>query len=526
MRRFFVSLAALVPVVLLSACGGGNSSSVAGLPAQSQQHYTVGSLLRMKQHRHTPNHPARPTRRITAADRARAKAGGWTPVSNVPNFANGAGTEILMTDGTVMIADNCTNVWYSLAPDANGNYTTGTWTQKAAPASYAPLYFASAVLPDGKLIINGGEYNFCNGAETSKGAIYDPIANTWTNVTGPSGWSQIGDAQSVILNDGTYMIGNCCTSAQATLNESTMTWTITGSGKHDANSEEGWTLLPDGTVLTADVVGEPNSEAYTESSGSWSTRGSVGLNLTAGEEIGPQTLRPNGEVWVAGASGLSASYNTKTGSWKQGPTFPVVGGQQLDEADAPSSVLVDGTVITVASPGLYNAPSTFFIYNGKKLKQITGPPNAPNDSSFQFRTLVLPTGQVLVTDFSNDVEMYTSTRHAKKKWAPQITSVPTNVTHGQSYTVSGTQFNGFTQANFYGDDDQQATNFPLVRITNNTTGHVFYARTHGFTFMGVAAPSQSVSATFDVPSGIETGASTLEVVTNGIASKPVSITVN
>jgi len=65
-----------------------------------------------------------------------------------------------------------------------------------------------------------------------------------------------------------------------------------------------------------------------------------------------------------------------------------------------------------------------------------------------------------------------------------------------------------------------------VRITNNATGHVFYARTHGFTFMGVAAPTQSVSATFDVPSKIETGASTLEVVTNGIPSKPKSITVN
>src|SRR5581483_8365826 len=259
---------------------------------------------------------------------------------------------------------------------------------------------------------------------------------------------------------------------------------------------------------------------------SWSTRGNVPVNLTSGEEIGPPSLRPNGEVWVAGANGLSASYNTKTSTWKQGPTFPVLGGQQVDEADAPATVLTDGDVITVASPGLYNAPSYFFIYDGKKLKQIAGPPNAPNDSSFQFRTLMLPNGQVLVTDFSNDVEIYTSPKKAMKKLRPVISSVPTTVTHGASYTVSGTKFNGYTQANFYGDDDSQATNFPLVRIVNNSTKHVFYARTHGFTFMGVASPTTSVSATFDVPSGIETGASTLEVVTNGIASKPVNITVN
>jgi hypothetical protein len=30
----------------------------------------------------------------------------------------------------------------------------------------------------------------------------------------------------------------------------------------------------------------------------------------------------------------------------------------------------------------------------------------------------------------------------------------------------------------YGDDPQAAANYPLVRITNNRTGHVFYSRTH------------------------------------------------
>ncbi len=526
MRRFFLSLTALVPVVLLSACGGNNAAtgSLPGQP-QAQQHYTVASLSHDTHRHHTPARPPKPRHHITAADRARARAGGWTALTGVPNFPNGAGQEIMMTDGTIMVADNCSALWYSYAPDINGNYANGTWTQKAAP-SYAPLYFASAVLTDGKLIINGGEYDQCVGKETTKGAIYDPIANTWADVSPPSGWGQIGDAQSVILNDGTYMIGNCCTSAQAQYDESTGAWTAVGTGKHDSNSEEGWTLLANGTVLAADVLGEPNSEAYDPSTNMWSSTGSVGNNLTSGAEIGPQTLLPNGKVWVAGGNGLSAVYNSKTKSWKQGPSFPVVGSQQLDVADGPSTVLTDGSVIIPASPGLYNSPATYFIYKNNKLKQIAGPPNAPNDSSFNIRTLMLPTGEVLVTDFSNDVEIYTANRRVDKKIAPQISSVPSTVKHGKSYTVTGTKLNGFTQENFYGDDAQQATNFPLVRITNNATGHVFYARTHGFTFMGVAAPTQSVSATFDVPSNIETGASTLEVVTNGIASKPQSITVN
>jgi hypothetical protein len=55
---------------------------------------------------------------------------------------------------------------------------------------------------------------------------------------------------------------------------------------------------------------------------------------------------------------------------------------------------------------------------------------------------------------------------------------------------------------------------------------VFYARTHDHSTMGVATGHKTVSTNFDVPSGTETGASTLVVIANGIPSAPVSITVN
>ena len=76
-----------------------------------------------------------------------------------------------------------------------------------------------------------------------------------------------------------------------------------------------------------------------------------------------------------------------------------------------------------------------------------------------------------------------------------------------------------------GDEYQSSSNYPLVQITNNSTKHVFYARTHDHSTMGVATGSQSVSTNFDVPSGIETGASSLVVIANGIPSSSVSITV-
>ena len=91
-------------------------------------------------------------------------------------------------------------------------------------------------------------------------------------------------------------------------------------------------------------------------------------------------------------------------------------------------------------------------------------------------------------------------------------------------SVTGTQFNGLSEAASYGDELDAATNYPLVRITNTATGHVFYARTHGFS-MGVATGATPVTTQFDVPANTETGASTLVVVANGIASAPVNMTV-
>jgi hypothetical protein len=136
--------------------------------------------------------------------------------------------------------------------------------------------------------------------------------------------------------------------------------------------------------------------------------------------------------------------------------------------------------------------------------------------------MVLPTGEILVGGFA----VYQSTGTYDPSWAPTITSSPSSVTRGSSYQISGTQFNGLSQANQFGDEDTTATNYPLLRITNNSTGHVFYARTHDHSTMGVATGAAIVSTHFDVPSGMETGASTLVVVANGIPSTSVAVTVN
>jgi len=169
---------------------------------------------------------------------ALAGAQTWTRLTHSPTI--NASTALLLTDGTVMVQGESTVNWWKLTPDNTGSYINGTWTQLAnMPTGYSPLYYASAVLPDGRVIVEGGEYINNVSTFSSKGAIYNPVTNTWTSVSPPSGWTGgIGDAQSVVLPSGTFMLANPLNTKAAFLNASTLTWTAaTTTGKADNNDE-------------------------------------------------------------------------------------------------------------------------------------------------------------------------------------------------------------------------------------------------------------------------------------------------
>ena len=440
---------------------------------------------------------------------------------------DGAGIGFLLTDGTVMYQGNGESDWYKLTPDNTGSYVNGSWSRLASlPSGYVPDAFASAVLADGRLVIIGGEY--LNGAFTltNKGAIYDPATNKWTTLTPPTGWNYIGDSPSVVLPNGNFLVGNKLTKSMAMLNPKTLKWTVLpGTGKNDFNAEEGWTLLPDGSILTMDVKKAPNSERYTLSSRAWTTAGSTIVDLhspspfgciTYGNnlcyyppgEIGPAILRPDGTVFVTGSysnttsgAGHTAIYDTKTATWSVGPDFP----NGDNAGDSFAALLPNGNVLVEGGFSLYEWDGANF-----------------NPTLAAFGSLiVLPTGQVLV----GGSEVYNPTGTYEAAWQPTITSVSSTLTRGTTYKITGTQFNGLSQAAAFGDEYETATNYPLVRIVNNSTHHVFYAETHDHSTMAVATGSAPVSTNFDVPSTMETGASSLEVVANGIPSAAISVTV-
>jgi len=503
--------------------------------------------------------PATTTRYVTSA------GGTWTNVTPGPK-PGGYFNPVLLTDGSVIVRSASNKHSYKLTPDINGNYADGTWSKIAdlpviGGTQYAPLYNASAVLPDGRLIIMGGEYNGASSTEvwTNLGAIYDPVANFWRPVTAPAGtsWTNIGDAQSIVLPSGQYMLASCCAynpAADALLNPQTLGWTATGAPRFngDYQDEQGYELLPDGDVLTINIWTSPksrlsptNTGLFVPAKGVWIAGPNTPVPLSDQRvcntyEIGPAVMRGDGSLVAFGANtgcakggspiDPTAILDTSTMSWSQGPGVPSVCGADSRRAcslpDAPAAEMPDNRILFAASSGYGDRPTHFFEYHPDNvIVQVSDPlENSTKAGAYYYNFLDLPNGQILMSDFSNQLEVYTPPTPQVDGFAPVISSAPKSVQPGGSYTIAGTQLGGLTQGAEYGDDAQMATNYPIIRFTNVATGHVFYAYSSGFTSYSIA-PGAPSKAKFIVPSGIETGASTLTVVANGAASAPRSVMV-
>ncbi|MBV8762680.1 MAG: hypothetical protein JO257_35670 [Deltaproteobacteria bacterium] len=488
----------------------------------------------------------------------------WRPVTTAP-FA--AAAPLLLTDGTVMIQNQSASDWWQLTPNEMGDYAAGTWKQLASmPNGYAPLYTASAVLPDGRVIVQGGEYDGNGpGVWTTKGALYDPIANSWKNVPPPAGWQTIGDASGMVTADGRWMLTSCCdsTKAQAFLDLNTMVYTPTGMGKLDIHDEESWVQLYDDTILTVDCNNKNDltaAESFDPKTGVWSPAGHTPVQLSdldrdgnGSHEIGPNVLRHDGTVLALGATGHNATYDPATMTWTAAPDLPNIGGQ-LDLADGPAAIMPNGNVLVPASPGVFNAPTHYFEWDGMGWTPTADPPAASGQTTYQLNLMVLPSGEILMTDFSSDVEVYTPAPGHADNTVPVITQAPqlmasareiatsdpnmpamsvsdadgvtpvSNLFLGKTYKLSVLRMNGITQGAYYGDDEQSYTNYPIIRLTYQDSGHVLYLRSHDHSNRAIG-PDKRGTTLFDVPATAERGLATLESVANGISSPPVLVNV-
>jgi len=246
------------------------------------------------------------------------------------------------------------------------------------------------------------------------------------------------------------------------LDPSTLTWTTlspTGKTTGDSNSEEGWTLLPDGTFFVVNANTGMGSQRYLPTVNQWVDAGTIPVALrdAGSHETGAQVMMYNGSVFAAGAARATganavftpplssvASQSTAQGGWLVAPSFPkkpyavappsttCTGTApnlmcQLDDADAPGAILPNGRVLVPAAPGVFNPDTYFFEYdpNTNTLTEVARPANAATKIQYQYHMLLLPSGQVFSPDGSQLVQIYTiGSGGPDPAWLPAITSAP------------------------------------------------------------------------------------------------------
>lgn len=462
-------------------------------------------------------------------------AGSWQGLVNQPPFHTS--TAILLSDGRVMVQEEATPHWHALTPDSHGSYINGTWSPLADMAFWR-RYYASGMLEDGRVILIGGEQSGA-GSDTNLGQIYDPVLNKWDPLPSPPGWPQVGDAACTVFPDGRFMIGALLSGDCTIYNPATNAWLPAGSQPVRTN-EETWILLPDQTIVTVECFAPYHGQKYIIASNTWKDEGAPPVTLVdpVMSEIGPAMLLYNGKVIFFGAAnsggfGKTALYTppplpTGTGAWAAGPDIPHVGGQTMVCNDCPAALMPNGSVLVASAPYTFDnwgSPISFFEYD-PAANSLTPAPTPPNHNAqlYWSRFMLLPTGQVMFSPSSNNVQVYTPTGGPEEHWRPTISAV---IRHGTPtvtdyYLLKGTQLNGLSQANIYGDDCYPATNYPLVRLTNVVTQEVYYCRTYDFSTMGVATGHSLQSVRFSTQ-GVPHGHYDLCVVANGIASHCFSL---
>lgn len=475
--------------------------------------------------------------------------GSWIPLLNKVPGTN-AGHMLLLSDGTVMVQQGVTSNWFRLTPGSAGGYSNGTWSS-LSPMSPPRKYYSSDVLPDGRVFIVGGEHYNTN--ETNYGQIYHPKSDTWSFTAPAEADIFFSDSGSVVLSNGTVLVHPAKQSGTNSPNTFIYdpahdTWAITPQplGPQD---EASWVKLPDDSILSIDQSDNQTSERYIPSLNRWIKDADLKVQVFANHETGPAFLLPDGRAFFLGASGHTALYTptgtTSPGSWEAGPDIP--NGGYAD--DTPGAMLVNGNILCIVGTNNANGGSTplLFCYEYDYRGRTTNadgtvnangaffPTSCPTDStigggfgafSYDLSLLDLPDGTVLFSKGNGTPDPKGRLYVYQPDKAPLVSGKPKvdNVTWNKdgSLHITGRLFNGISEGSAFGDDAQEASNYPIVRFTDSG-GNVYYGTTYNWSSTSVMTGDKTITTEAKLPDVVASSSEvfSLQVVANGIASDPV-----
>ncbi|HXA45906.1 MAG TPA: hypothetical protein VNZ25_10395, partial [Candidatus Angelobacter sp.] len=447
----------------------------------------------------------------------------WTALTHVPPV--GVNNCQLLGDGTVL-GMNSGGQCVRLTPDIHGSYVNGTWTQLSS-MNFDRLFYASQVLTNGTVFVAGGEY----GAGHEHGEIFDPLRNTWTWIY-PDPIPAVGfsDCESKMLPNGNLLVAPVSEfGGMLIYNVASKTWQTAASAQNQ--DEACWVKLANDNILTINSFSQ-NSEHYVPSLNQWVSDNNVSVPLyDSNGELGAGFLLPNGKAFYIGATTNTAIYTpgatpNSAGSWIAGPPM-VFGTLNLVADDAPAAMMADGNILCALATGNYGSPTYFYEYNyfSNNFIQVSAPGGGSyNSQTFPLSMLDLPDGNVLLVGGQNSQSLYVYTPNGRPLAAgqPAVNRIAENA--DGSYQMTGTNLNGISQGAAYGDDEQMDSNYPLIRMTNNVTGNVYYARTFNWNSTSVQTGSRVITTQFILPQNLPGGTYSLVAVANGNPSAPTNFT--
>ena len=342
----------------------------------------------------------------------------WAPTGGMLWPLSGHTAVLLHTGRVLLLGGGSQNGPTCIAPPAQlYDPRTGRWAETGG--SGPPCDPAVALLPDGQVLVAGGDDEFCGThiafcPSLSSAGLYDPHTGAWT-ATGSMTTGRAG-ATAIVLRDGQVLVAGgvdgyggdpscgACTDGQPLAsaelyNPRTGKWTRTGSMTM-ARVGHTATLLRDGRVLVAGPGA--SAELYDPRHGTWTATG----DMTTARSGYTATLLPNGKVLVAGgqdSKGAEAElYDPRTGRWT------ATGNMTTARAGHTATLLPNGQVlVTGGSNSSGAALSSTELYDPGTGRWRAATPMLVARAGHT--ATLLPNGQVLVAggDSRGTSEVYT-----------------------------------------------------------------------------------------------------------------------
>lgn len=479
-------------------------------------------------------------------------------------------------NATVVSVDSPTSVTISAAATASGPATASFRGAAASCFGDDP----TALLPGGQILV-GDLINQQTSLYSLAANMFTPTGSkVYSDSSDEEGWAMLPNGQVLTYDLDPSIKQNTGFAEKYT--PATGVWTgispADGTAKGTlpvlSSRPLGFELGPlirllDGRIL---VIGANQHTAlYTPWSNTWAPGPDMIADLTGpggtipsalfGADDAPAAILPNGDVYLIGDSGPNpVSLNASTTAGSASVTVPTAAGLQptwsVAQADGKSTAIPPGTVIfSVDSPtsftlgtfdasgnlvpvnasttanvplvlgGIFSSPSQLFKFDPRAgtMTPIAGPKGSflSSEGAFVTRMLVLPTGQLMLSDSSNQLYVYTPNQaSAPVLLRPAIFRV--DYTGGGVFKLTGVQLNGQSEGAAYGDDDQMNENFPIVRLEDPARGNVYYCRTTNWSSVSVGFNGPE-TVDFTLNSAVRPGSYKLTVVGAGIASQSVRI---